>query len=43
MKDKQNDQAVNAIHASVHKSIAPTFGETINAHDMWIALIRKYE
>jgi gag-polypeptide of LTR copia-type len=43
MKVKQNDQAVNAILASVHESIAPTFGEAINAHDMWIALIRKYE
>jgi hypothetical protein len=43
VKIKQNDQAVNAILASVHESIAPTFGEAINAHDMWIALIRKYE
>jgi gag-polypeptide of LTR copia-type len=43
MKVKQNDQAVNVILASVHESIAPTFGEAINAHDMWIALIRKYE
>jgi gag-polypeptide of LTR copia-type len=43
MKVKQNDQAVNVILASVHESIAPTFEETINAHDMWIALIRKYE
>jgi gag-polypeptide of LTR copia-type len=43
MKVKQNDQAVNAILVSVHESIAPTFGEAINAYDMWIALIRKYE
>jgi gag-polypeptide of LTR copia-type len=43
MKVKQNDQAVNVILASVHESIAPTFGEAINVHDMWIALIRKYE
>jgi hypothetical protein len=43
MKVKQNDQAVNAILVSVHESIAPTFGEAINAHDMWITLIRKYE
>jgi gag-polypeptide of LTR copia-type len=43
MKVKQNDQAVNVILASVHESIAPTFGEAINAHDMWISLIRKYE
>jgi gag-polypeptide of LTR copia-type len=43
MKVKQNDQAVNAILASVYESIAPTFGEAINAHDMWITLIRKYE
>jgi gag-polypeptide of LTR copia-type len=43
MKVKQNDQAVNVILVSVHESIAPTFVEAINAHDMWIALIRKYE
>jgi hypothetical protein len=34
MKVKQNDQAVNVILDSIHESIAPTFGEAINAHDM---------
>jgi gag-polypeptide of LTR copia-type len=43
MKVKKNDQAVNAILAFVHESIAPYFGEAINAHDMWIELIRKYK
>jgi hypothetical protein len=43
IKIKQNDQAVNAILASIHESIALTFGEAINAHDMWVVLIRKYE
>ena len=36
---KVNDQAVNAILAYVHESIAPIFGEAINAHDMWLALL----
>ena len=40
---KVNDQAVNAILAYVHESIAPIFGEAINVNDMWLALLQKYE
>lgn len=43
IEKKENNSAVNAIFTSVHESIAMLFGNFNNAHEMWKALVNRYE
>jgi hypothetical protein len=40
---RANDNAVNAILNSVSEGVALLFGNMITAHEMWNALITRYE